>query len=66
VDPAQAEDRTRRFREFDERLLDAQRLLQDDEDALVQQAQDARRELAELFEADAGEGTLGRIVQRED
>ena len=42
--------------------MEAQCLLQDDEDALLQSAQDARRELAELFEADAGEGALGRIV----
>jgi len=66
LDPAQAEDRARRFRAFDEKVLDAQRLMQDDEDALIQSAQDARRELAELFEADAGEGALGRIVERED
>ena len=26
----------------------------------------SRRELEELFEADAGEGTLGRIVERKD
>ena len=62
IDPVQAEARARRFRAFDDRLMEAQRLLQDDEDALLQSAQDARRELAELFEADAGEGALGRIV----
>jgi glutathione-regulated potassium-efflux system protein KefB len=61
--PATAEDRARRFRTFDEKLLEAQRLLQDDEDALLQQAVDARRELAELFEADVGEGSLARIVE---
>ena len=66
MDPAQAEARARRFRAFDDRLMEAQRLLQDDEDALLQSAQDARRELAELFEADAGEGALGRIVDRRD
>ena len=66
MDPAQAEARALRFRAFDERLMEAQRLLQDDEDALLQSAQDARRELAELFEADAGEGALGRIVDRRD
>jgi glutathione-regulated potassium-efflux system protein KefB len=65
VDPAQAEDRARRFRAFDEKLMEAQRLLQDDEDALLQSARDARLELAELFEADAGEGALGKIVERE-
>ena len=65
VAPAQADDRARRFREFDEKLLQTQRLLQDDEDALLQTAHDARLELAELFEADAGEGALGRIVDRE-
>ena len=66
MDPAQAEARALRFRAFDDRLMEAQRLLQDDEDALLQSAQDARRELAELFEADAGEGALGRIVDRRD
>ncbi len=66
VDPLQAEARVRRFRAFDERLLEAQRLLQDDEDALLQSARDARRELAELFEADAGAGTLGRILDRKE
>jgi glutathione-regulated potassium-efflux system protein KefB len=61
--PATAEDRARRFRTFDEKLLEAQRQLQDDEDALLQQSVDARRELAELFEADVGEGSLARIVE---
>ena len=66
MSPEQAADRARRFRAFDEKLLEAQRQLQDDEDALLQQAQDAGRELSELFEADRGEGSLGRIVERGD
>ena len=66
VPPAQADDRTRRFRAFDLKLLEAQRLLQDDEAALMQSSKDARRELMDLFAADAGQGTLGRIVERED
>ena len=66
LSPAQAEDRARRFRAFDQKLLEAQRLMQDDEAALLQSTEDARRELAELFEADVGEGTLGRIVERKD
>ena len=63
--PEQADDRVRRFRTFDLKLLEAQRLLQDDEDALVQSTKDARRELMDLFAADAGQGTLGRIVERD-
>jgi len=56
MDREQAEDRARRFREWDESLLEQQRLLQDDEDALLQATRDARRELDVLFEADAGGG----------
>ncbi|MEO5629951.1 MAG: glutathione-regulated potassium-efflux system protein KefB, partial [Thermomonas sp.] len=63
VAPGQADDRVRRFRVHDEKLLEAQRQLQDDEDALLQSAQDSRLELAQLFEADAGQGQLGRIVE---
>ena len=66
MEARQATEYASRFREFDERVLDAQRLMQDDEDALLQSARNARRELEELFEADAGEGTLGRIVERKD
>ena len=66
LSPAQADDRAQRFRTFDQKLLEAQRLLQDDEAALLQSTQEARLELAELFEADVGEGTLGRIVERKD
>ncbi|MDQ3039359.1 MAG: NAD-binding protein, partial [Pseudomonadota bacterium] len=62
VSPDQADERVRRFRAHDETLLDVQRQMQNDEAALMQSAQDARRELAELFEADVGEGQLGRIV----
>ena len=56
MDREQAEHRARRFREWDESLLEQQRLLQDDEDALLQATRDARRELDGLFEADAGGG----------
>ena len=42
-----------RFRQWDEDLLEQQRLLQDDEDALLQATRDARRELDGLFEEDA-------------
>ena len=66
LSPAQADDRAQRFRTFDQKLLEAQRLLQDDEAALLQSTQEARLELAELFEADVAEGTLGRIVERKD
>jgi len=50
----QADDRAHRFREWDESLLESQRMLQDDEDALLQATLDARDELESLFEADAG------------
>ena len=48
-----AEERARRFRAWDESLLEQQRLLQDDEDALLQATRDARNELDGLFDADA-------------
>src|SRR5690606_35216618 len=56
VDARKAEDRVRRFRSFDLRLLDQQRQLQGDEAALIQSTRDARRELVTLFEADTGGG----------
>jgi len=58
-----ATEHARRFREHDERLLQAQYLVQDDEDALVQSVQEARRELEDLFSADVGEGMLGTITE---
>jgi len=57
-----ASDHAQRFSEHDQRLLNAQYLVQDDEDALMQSAQDARSELEELFNADAGGGVLGAMV----
>jgi glutathione-regulated potassium-efflux system protein KefB len=63
LDPATVAERARRFREHDERLLAAQYLLRDDEDALVQSARDARRELEELFNADQGAGVLGGVAR---
>lgn len=60
MEPEAAEDRSKRFREHDERVLAAQHLVYDDEDALRQTAQDARAELEQLFEADRGEGVLGQ------
>jgi voltage-gated potassium channel Kch len=56
--------RARRFREHDEALLRSQYLVHDDEQALLQSAHDARRELEELFGADRGEGVLGAAVVR--
>ena len=41
-------------------------MVRDDEDALLQSVQDARRELEELFSADMGEGVLGDIASEED
>ena len=61
-----ARDHVRRFHEHDERLLRAQHLVRDDEDALMQTVYDARRELEELFSADVGEGVLGEIVASND
>ncbi|HEY0505860.1 MAG TPA: NAD-binding protein, partial [Lysobacter sp.] len=50
------------FRDHDLRLLHAQSLIRDDEDALLQSTQDARRELEELFNADSGTGVLNEIA----
>ena len=62
---AQADDRAQRFRAWDESLLEQQRLLQDDEDALLQATRDARRELDGLFEADADEIAAASAQMRE-
>ena len=62
IAPEQADARVRHFRVHVSKLLDAQRRLQDNESALLQSTRNTRRELAELFEADAGVGQLGRIV----
>jgi glutathione-regulated potassium-efflux system protein KefB len=48
----QAEMHMQHFREWDEALLESQRLLQDDEDALLQATRDARQELDHMFAAD--------------
>lgn len=64
VPPAVASDHVQRFRAHDERLLQAQYLVSDDEAALIQSSHDARRELEELFNADQGEGVLGGITRR--
>lgn len=63
LDAATVAEQARRFREHDERLLAAQYRIRDDEDALLQSAQDARRELEELFAADQGAGVLGAMVR---
>ena len=55
-----------RFRQHDETLLRAQHLIYDDEAALIQTSQEARKDLKQLFEADQGEGVLGGIVERKD
>ncbi|MFC5579045.1 monovalent cation:proton antiporter-2 (CPA2) family protein [Lysobacter niabensis] len=57
---------TQRFREHDERLLQAQYHVRDDEDALKQSVQEARRELEDLLSADMGEGVLGGIASEEE
>ena len=45
-------------------MLDAQYRVHDDEAALMQTAQDARRELEQLFNADRGEGVLGGMTRK--
>jgi glutathione-regulated potassium-efflux system protein KefB len=61
-----AAQRAERFREHDEALLRAQHQVYDDEAALIQTSQEARKDLEQLFAADRGEGTLGGIVERKD
>jgi glutathione-regulated potassium-efflux system protein KefB len=58
--------RAERFREHDEALLRAQHEVYDDEVALIQTSQEARRDLEELFAADRGEGVLGGMVEKRD
>jgi voltage-gated potassium channel Kch len=59
-----AADRARRFRAHDEALLHTQHQVYDDEAALIQTSQEARRDLEQLFAADQGEGVLGALVDR--
>jgi glutathione-regulated potassium-efflux system protein KefB len=58
--------RADRFREYDEKLLHAQYAVSDDEAALIQTSQEARKELEQLFAADRGEGVLGGMVSGKD
>ena len=62
LDRGLATDRSERFREHDTRILAAQHLVWDDEEALMQTTHDARRELEQLFAADEGEGELGKAA----
>src|SRR3546814_9317529 len=64
VPAAVARDHGRRFLAHDERLLNAQYLVHDDAEALMQASSDARRELEQLFDADQGAGVLGGINRR--
>jgi len=59
--PEVAAERAQRFREHDEALLRTQYLVYDDEQAIIQTAQQARKELEQLFGADRGEGELGGL-----
>ncbi len=52
LDSATASERVERFRAFDEALLAQQHLVHDDESALIQSSDQARRDLIALFEAD--------------
>ena len=54
-DAATARDRIERFRAHDERVLAEQYPVHDDDAALLQTAKDAREELMQLFQADAGD-----------
>lgn len=56
VDAQQARERVERFRAHDEALLAAQHLVYDDEAALVASAQEALRDLENLFDADNAPG----------
>jgi len=65
-EPADAAARSaERFLEYDEKLLRAQYAVNDDEAALIQTSQEARKELEQLFAADRGEGVLGGIVPKQ-
>jgi glutathione-regulated potassium-efflux system protein KefB len=55
-----------RFREHDEALLRVQHQVYDDEAALIQTSQEARKDLEQLFAADLGEGVLGGMVEHQD
>ena len=66
VPPALAEEYAQRFRAHDERVLEAQHLIYDDEDALRQSALDSRRELEQLFAAELGEGALAEAIKPRD
>ena len=66
IAPEVAHDHATRFRDIDERVLRAQYEVRDDDDALLQSVQDARRELEDLFSADVGEGVLGEIASEEE
>lgn len=55
IAPAVAQDHVQRFREHDAQLLRAQHLVYDDEAAVMQTSRDARADLMQLFEADAGD-----------
>jgi glutathione-regulated potassium-efflux system protein KefB len=60
-----AAQRAERFRQHDEALLRTQHQVYDDEAALIQTSQEARKDLEQLFAADLGEGVLGGMVARE-
>jgi glutathione-regulated potassium-efflux system protein KefB len=57
-----AAQRAERFRQHDEALLRTQHQVYDDEAALIQTSQEARKDLEQLFAADLGEGVLGGMV----
>lgn len=56
IPPDVASERRERFRQHDEQFLREQHLVYDDEAALIASSQQARADLAKLFEADAERG----------
>jgi glutathione-regulated potassium-efflux system protein KefB len=58
-----AAQRAQRFRDYDDELLRTQHQVYDDEAALIQTSQEARKDLEQLFAADLGEGVLGGLVE---
>ena len=63
--PEAAAERVDRFRRHDERMLDAQHAVYDDETKLVQSAKEAMTELEQLFEADLRDDALVASAKRE-
>ncbi|HEX4869190.1 MAG TPA: monovalent cation:proton antiporter-2 (CPA2) family protein [Moraxellaceae bacterium] len=59
VDPVQAEQNIRRFREYDEQLMARQHAIHQDEAKLIESVKESMRELEDLFESDARAARAG-------